>query len=53
MASEEENDIGDQARGRYMDEFATALKNLSSAKSVNKTRDLNSDHGGNYSSAIF
>ena len=53
MASEKDDDIGEQARGRYMDEFTNALKNLNSTKSVNKNKESNRANAGIYSKVSF
>ena len=53
MASEKEDDIGEQTRGRYMDEFTNALKNLNSTKSVNKNKESNRANTGIHSNVLF
>ena len=52
MASEKEDDIGEQTRGRYMDEFTNALKNLNSTKSVNKNKESNRANTGIHSNVL-
>ena len=40
MASQKDDAVGEQTRGRYMDEFTTALKNLNSTKRKDKNKEI-------------
>ena len=48
MASQKDDAVGEQTRGRYMDEFTTALKNLNSTKRVDKNKEIKKADKGTY-----
>ena len=48
MASQKDDAVGEQTRGRYMDEFTTALKNLNSTKRMDKNKEIKKADGGTY-----